>query len=113
VKFLTLAALLLALAATGLAQVPDTQAAPQAGAVLFQENCARCHGANLEGGKKAPALAEIGKKKHWNDERIANRILNGAGRMPSFRESLSEKQIQQLIAYLRAENRPASPPTQQ
>jgi nicotinate dehydrogenase subunit B len=103
--------LLLALIATGSAQNPDTQAAEQAGAVLFRDNCARCHGANLEGTKKAPAIAEIRKKKHWTDERISNRILNGAGKkMPAFRDSLSEGQIQQLIAYLRAENRPTPPP---
>jgi len=110
VKFHFLPALFFGLVATGWAQVPDTQAAEQAGAVLFRDNCARCHGANLEGTKKAPALAEISKKKHWTDERITNRILNGAGKMPSFRESLSGEQIRQLIAYLRAENRPTPPP---
>ncbi len=30
--------------------------------------------------------------------------------MPPFRESLSVEQIRRLIAYLRAENRPAPPP---
>jgi mono/diheme cytochrome c family protein len=110
VKFQVLPVLFLALIATSSAQVPDTQAAEQAGAVLFRDNCARCHGANLEGTKKAPAIAEIRKKKHWTDERITNRILNGAGKMPPFRESVSEEQIQQLIAYLRAENRPTPPP---
>lgn len=110
-KFQALPALLLALIATGSAQVPDTRAAEQAGAVLFRDNCARCHGINLEGTKKGPSIAEIRKKKHWTDERITNRILNGAGKkMPPFRESLSKEQIQQLIAYLRAENRPTPPP---
>ena len=111
-------ALVFALIANGPAQVPATQSAgqavdpslAQAGAVLFQSNCARCHGANLEGTKKAPALAEIRTKKHWTDERITTRILNGAGsKMPAFRDSLSADQIKQLIAYLRAENRPAPP----
>jgi mono/diheme cytochrome c family protein len=111
VKFQVLSAVFLALLTTGSAQVPDTQAAEQAGAVLFRGNCARCHGANLEGTKKAPAIAEIRKKKHWTDERITDRVLNGAGKkMPPFRESLSDEQIQQLIAYLRAENRPTPPP---
>lgn len=99
----------LALVAASSAQVSDTQAAEQAGAVLFRDNCARCHGANLEGGKRVPALAEIRNKKHWTDERITNRILNGEGKMPPFRGSVSAEQIRQLIAYLRAENRPAPP----
>jgi mono/diheme cytochrome c family protein len=111
VKFQVLSVLFFALVATGSAQAPDTQAAEQAGAVLFRDNCARCHGASLEGTKKAPAIAEIRKKKHWTDERITNRILNGEGKkMPPFRDSLSQEQIQQLIAYLRAENRPTPPP---
>jgi len=115
VKFQTLPALFFALIATGWAQAPNAQAPEQAGggAVLFQDNCVRCHGANLEGTKKGPRLAEIRTKKHWTDERITNRILNGAGKMPSFRESLSENQIQQLVAYLRAENRPTSQPASQ
>jgi mono/diheme cytochrome c family protein len=74
-------------------RVPDTQAAQKAGAVLFRDNCARCHGTNLEGSKKAPAIAEIRKKKHWTDESITNRILNGEGKMPPFRESLSVEEI--------------------
>jgi mono/diheme cytochrome c family protein len=114
VKIQTLPALFFALVATGWAQAPNTQAPEQAGgAVLFRDNCARCHGANLEGTKKGPRLAEIRNKKHWTDERITGRILNGAGKMPSFRESLSENQIQQLIGYLRADNRPASLPAPQ
>ena len=105
--------LFLAFIASGSAQGPDTRAAEQAGAGLFRDNCARCHGANLEGSKKAPALAEIRKKKHWTDENITKRILNGEGKkMPPFRSSLSEEQIRQLIAYLRAENRPTAPPAQ-
>lgn len=95
--------LFLSLVAIGYAQ-------ERAGAVLFRDNCARCHGADLEGSKKAPALGEIRKKKHWTDERITNRILNGEGKkMPPFRESLSAEQIRQLIAYLRAENHAAPP----
>jgi mono/diheme cytochrome c family protein len=114
VKLPILPALFLALVATGSAQAPDTQAAKpdqaEAGAILFRDNCVRCHGANLEGTKKGPTLAEIRTKKHWTDERITHRILNGEGKMPPFRDSLSAEQIQQLIAYLRAENRPTPPP---
>jgi mono/diheme cytochrome c family protein len=111
VKILIAPALFLALLGAGSAQSPDTHAAEQAGAVVFRDNCARCHGANLEGSSKAPALSEIRKKKHWTDERITNRVLTGVGKkMPSFRDSLSEQQIQQVIAYLRSENRPAPPP---
>ena len=101
-KFLIPSALLFILTASGSAQTPDSSAAAQAGAALFRDNCARCHGTHLEGGKKIPALADIDKKKHWTDERITHRIQNGEGKMPPFRDSLSADQIQQLIAFLRA-----------
>jgi mono/diheme cytochrome c family protein len=100
----------LALVVTGAAQASDGLNADVSGAVLFRDNCARCHGPDLKGTRKAPALAEIRSKKHWTDERITNRILDGAGKkMPAFRESFTEDQIRELIAYLRAENRPTPP----
>ncbi len=105
-KILILPALLAALTATAPAQTPDAHAAEQAGAQLFHDNCARCHGANLEGTKKGPGLAEIHTKKRWTEERITHQILNGEGKMPPFRDALSADQIQQLVAFLRAENRP-------
>lgn len=105
-------ALLIVFAAFGSAQTPQSNQA-EGGAILFRDNCARCHGSNLEGTKKGPVLAEIGKKKRWTDERITNRILNGEGKMPPFHDSLSSEQIQQLVAFLRAENHPAAPPALQ
>ena len=112
-KIQILSALFAVLAATGSAQAPDTHAAEQAGAALFHDNCARCHGANLEGSKKGPAIAAIRTKKRWTDEKIAHQINNGEGKMPPFRDTLHADQVQQLIAFLRAENRPAPPATPQ
>ena len=105
-------ALLIAFVAFGSAQAPQSNQA-ESGAILFRDNCARCHGSNREGTKKGPVLAGIGKKKHWTDEKITNRILNGEGKMPSFRDSLSSEQIQQLVTFLRAENHPPAPPAPQ
>jgi mono/diheme cytochrome c family protein len=96
---------------TATAQASDTKAAEQAGAVLYRDKgCSFCHGVNLEGTKKAPALAEIRKQKPWTNEKITNQILDGGQKMPPFRESLSDEEINQLIAYLRAKNRPTPPP---
>jgi mono/diheme cytochrome c family protein len=81
-----------------------------AGAVLFRDKgCRFCHGANLEGTKKAPALAEIRKQKTWTNEKITAQILDGGTKMPPFRESLSDEEIQHLIAFLRSKNRPTPP----
>jgi mono/diheme cytochrome c family protein len=89
----------------------DTKSAEMAGAVLYRDKgCGFCHGASLEGTKKAPALAEIRKQKAWTSEKISGQILEGGTKMPPFRESLSDDEIQQLIAFLRSKNRPVPPP---
>ena len=110
-KFRALFLLLSALIAAPAIHASDTKAAEQAGAILYRDKgCGFCHGASLEGTKKAPALAEIRKQKPWTTEKISNQILDGGQKMPPFRESLSDEQISQLIAYLRSKNRPTPPP---
>lgn len=82
----------------------------KAGAVLYRDKgCAYCHGAAGEGTKKAPSLADIRADKAWPPEKITDQILNGGKKMPPFRDSLSDEEIAQLVAYLRAKNRPAPP----
>lgn len=88
----------------------DTKAQEEAGAVLFRDSgCTFCHGADLKGTKKAPALEEIRKDKAWTPEKMTNQILNGGQKMPPFRDSLSDEQIADLVAFLRAKKRPAIP----
>jgi len=83
----------------------------EAGAVLFRDKgCAYCHGANGAGGKKAPALTGIRSDKAWPPAKITAQILNGGQKMPPFGDSLTDEQIAQLVAYLRAKNRPVPPP---
>ncbi len=94
-----------------LAYSADTKAAEMAGAVLYRDKgCGFCHGAHLEGTKKAPALAEIRKQKNWTNDKISTQILDGGTKMPPFRESLSDEEIQQLISFLRAKDHPTPPP---
>ena len=88
-----------------------TKADEQAGAVLFQsKGCAHCHGAGGSGGKKGPDLANIRKDKLWTPAKIANQILNGGQKMPPFSDSLTDPEIAQVVAYLRAKHRPVPPP---
>jgi mono/diheme cytochrome c family protein len=106
----SLAALFLISSVT-LAYGQDTKSAEMAGAALFRDKgCGFCHGANLEGTKKAPSLADIRNQKEWTNEKITAQLLDGGQKMPPFRESLSDEEIQQLIAFLRAKNRPTPPP---
>lgn len=82
-----------------------------AGAVLFRDKgCAHCHGANGEGTKKGPPLANIRKDKRWPPEKLKNQILNGGQKMPPFADSLTDQEVAQIIDYLRARQRPVPPP---
>lgn len=47
---------------------------------VFKENCASCHGENLEG-KNGPALDKIGSD--LSKDEILEQIKNGGGGMPS------------------------------
>ena len=86
------------------------KAAEQAGAILFRDKgCAYCHGAGGTGGKKGQDLSAVRADKLWPPDKITNQILNGGQKMPPFSDSLTDEQIAQLVAYLRAKQRPIPP----
>jgi mono/diheme cytochrome c family protein len=74
---------------------------------LFNQRCAHCHGVN---GRAYMEEGEVGvartfTDKRWqakvSDRRLINSITRGRGGMPSFRGTLSQKQIKALVAYVR------------
>jgi mono/diheme cytochrome c family protein len=108
-RLLTLLLLSLALASPLFAAA--TEADEKAGAVLFRDKgCEHCHGVAGVGTKKAPPLADIRKDKNWPSEKITQQILNGGRKMPPFADSLSDPEIAQIVAYLRAKHKPVPPP---
>jgi len=83
----------------------------KAGAALFRDKgCTYCHGVGGVGTKKAPSLTGLHKDKAWTPEKITNQILNGGQKMPPFRDSVTDDEVTDLIAYLRAKNKPVPPP---
>jgi mono/diheme cytochrome c family protein len=83
--------------------------AEQAGANLFRDKgCAYCHGAAAQGTQKGPSLANV--RKTLKPAQITAQIKNGGQKMPSFGDSLSESELAQLIAFLRAKHRPLPTP---
>ncbi|MDR3741972.1 MAG: cytochrome c [Terracidiphilus sp.] len=81
-----------------------------AGAALFRKTgCEHCHGVNGAGTKKAPGLNNIRSEKLWTAAKITDQILNGGEKMPPFSDSLTDPEIAQLVAYLRAKKRPPLP----
>jgi mono/diheme cytochrome c family protein len=104
--------LLLAAIPSHLLFAANRAADEQAGAILFRDKgCAHCHGAGGTGGKKGPDLSGLRTDKLWTPAKITNQILNGGQKMPPFSESLTDAEIAQLIAYLRAKHRPMPPPS--
>lgn len=95
---------------TAFAAPPAAQADVQAGAALFHDKgCTYCHGVDLKGTKRGPAIDDIRDDKAWTPEKMTKQILNGGQKMPPFADSLSDEEIAQLVAYIRAKDRPAAP----
>jgi mono/diheme cytochrome c family protein len=95
------------------AQSPSGDKDPAlAGAILFHNTgCEHCHGVGGVGTKKGPPLVEIRDDKKWPPEKMRDQILNGGEKMPPFGDSLTDDEISQVIAYLRAKDRPSPPST--
>jgi mono/diheme cytochrome c family protein len=87
----------------------SSKAAEAAGATLFRDKgCAYCHGSALQGTPKAPSLEYI--RKTWKAPQITDQIENGGQKMPSFKDALSNDEVINLVAYLRAKHRPQAAP---
>jgi mono/diheme cytochrome c family protein len=51
-----------------------TSAQADRGKVLFTDNCAKCHGDNLQGEDQAPQLAGPGFMSNWNGETVGDLV---------------------------------------
>src|SRR5258708_4709552 len=109
--FLLLGLIALLANSTSLSAAAKKSDEEKAGAALFRDKgCTYCHGVGGVGSKKAPPLIGLPKDKTWTPERITGQILNGGQKMPPFRESVTDEDVTNLIAYLRAKNKPVPPP---
>lgn len=84
------------------------------GKQLFQDNCAKCHGEDLNGTSAGPPfLNDIYEPGHHPDESFYAAVANGAqahhwefGDMPPV-PGLSEQEVAAIIDYVRSEQRNA------
>jgi mono/diheme cytochrome c family protein len=73
----------------------------------FNTRCASCHGRDGRGrtarGRRAHTrdLTDSNWQNDVSDERLFNSIHNGRTRMPAFKKSLSESEIDALVTYVR------------
>jgi quinohemoprotein ethanol dehydrogenase len=68
------------------------------GAKVFAENCSVCHGADGKGGNGGPDLTSIPSAKQMAV--VVKQVANGGGGMPAFKGTLTDKQINDVAAYV-------------
>lgn len=76
----------------------------KAGQKYFHRACAGCHGPDAMGGNRAPKfIQEIYSSSAYSDEKFSKIILNGSssGAMPSLKGKVSDKEIKEIIKYIR------------
>ncbi len=77
-----------------------------AGRRVFDDRCARCHEAYSSKDLQGPTLKHMYRKTYLpsgapaNDDRVSDVIKYGRAKMPAFGPVLTQKQIDDLIAYL-------------
>lgn len=67
------------------------------GKEIFEKNCSKCHG--KDGTKKAFGVKSLEKSQLTAAENF-DIISNGKGKMPSWKNTLPNEQINQVIAYI-------------
>jgi mono/diheme cytochrome c family protein len=109
--FLATAILLLAIGCDVQRRKSDAElglnAQQAAGRQLYDQYCDRCHEPYSSRDKKGRSLQGVFKKKFLsesgmpaNDERVGEMIVTGRNMMPAFGQTMSQAQIQDLLAYL-------------
>jgi mono/diheme cytochrome c family protein len=84
-----------------------TAVTPFDAAAIYNSKCSKCHGRDGRAQSlhakhvHARDLTTADWQNDVSDERIFNSISNGKGKMPSFKKSLSEDQINSLVTYVR------------
>ncbi len=84
-------------------ETPAVPADPQlaAGQVIYNSNCANCHGAS-GGGGVGPKLAGRVTEKYPNIADQIALIANGKGGMPGCGKKLNAEQLEQVALYTRS-----------
>jgi mono/diheme cytochrome c family protein len=77
------------------------------GRKLYDNYCDRCHRPYSTKGKKGPGLKGIFQHQYLsltglpaNDDRVTDIIRNGRPDMPGYSQTLSQQDVQDLLAYL-------------
>lgn len=74
---------------------------------IYDQYCDRCHASYSSKGRQGPSLQHMFQKSYLeesgmpaNDDRVTDIIRLGRNKMPGFGQVLSQRQIEDLLAYL-------------
>src|SRR5438270_6096345 len=74
---------------------------------IYDQYCDRCHAPYSSRGRQGPSMRGVFKNQYLslsglpaNDERVAEIIRTGRGKMPGYSQVLNQQQIDDLLAYL-------------
>jgi len=77
------------------------------GRAVYEEKCARCHGADGAGRTRLaevvepPDLTDAAWQRKRSNARMIASVSNGLGQMPAFKKKLSRQEIAAAVAYVR------------
>jgi len=90
----------------GLASPTYTSRQADSGKTLYGQQCASCHGANLDDGELGPPLSGQEFSQKWGNHRLVELFDYISARMPSSAPgSLTPEQTAELLAYMLRRNR--------
>ena len=73
---------------------------------VFERDCAACHSAYSSSGSKGPSLQNVFRKKFLSsglpatDRFVEQTIIGGRNMMPPVGEALTQRELEDLMAYL-------------
>jgi mono/diheme cytochrome c family protein len=74
---------------------------------VYDQHCIRCHEPYSTRGHNGPGLAGLNKKGYMpsgipvNDDRVTDVIMMGKSKMPAFRNTLTQQQLEDLLVYMK------------
>ncbi len=106
---LALVAAVLLIAATAPTPTQAGSSAKARGAELFAtKGCVHCHGTAGVNGEIGPDLQQV--RKRLTAAQIATQIHDGGKGMPPFGDQLTERELADLVTYLRTKRKVIVPP---
>ena len=104
---LTVACFFAAAAVVSAAQTRRGQSQAERGRAVYEDKCARCHGADGAGRTRLaevvgpPDLTDAAWQRKRSNARMIASVSNGLGQMPAFKKKLSRQEIAAAVAYIR------------